>query len=77
MGAAVRIRLERLKPLSKGVGVELEIRYRQASWLKTVWVPLAWLATDEVCDLIMAERDRQHRSLEDPGRPWLPLEVWE
>lgn len=73
----MRIRVESLRPLSKGLGVEVEIRYRQASWLKTLWVPWGWLATDEVADAIMAERDRQHRRLEDPGRPWLPLEVWE
>lgn len=73
----MRVRLEQIRSDQQGLGVQLEIRYRQASWLKTVWVPWAWLANDEVTDRLMAERDRQHRSLEDPGRPWLPLEVWE
>lgn len=73
----MRIRIISTKPLSKGLCVQVEIRYRQASWLKTLWLPWSVLAADEVVDQVQRERDAQHRPLEDTARPWLPLEKWE
>lgn len=73
----MRVRITQIRPLSKGLAIYLEVRYRQASWLKTLWVPWSVLAEDEVVDQVQAERDRQHRPLEDAARPWLPLESWE
>lgn len=71
------VRLEQVKVHTRGLQVEIEIRYRQGSWLKRLWVPWRWLATDDIMSALQAERDRQHRPLEDPVRPYLPLEKWE
>lgn len=73
----MRVRLTEVRPHRNGMVVHLEIAFRQGWWLKKVYVPWAWVATDDIADKIMEERDRQHRSLQDPGRPWLPLETWE
>jgi hypothetical protein len=73
----VRVRVEKVEAGSLGLVVTVEVRYRQAAWLKRLTIRWKWLAVDEIADSIMAERDRQSRPLEDPGRPWLPLETWE
>lgn len=73
----MRVRVEKVHPGALGLRVDVEIRYRQASWLKRLNLPWKWLATDDVLEHLLAERSRQHREFEDPAVPWLPLEKWE
>lgn len=73
----MRIRFEGLSVLKENVQVHVEIRYRQASWLKRISIPLKYLATDDLLDALNTYRVARHLPHVDDVAPPLPLEKWE